>query len=215
MIDRDLPLKKEIAENIQRLMKARGWTQLKLSEVSGISKSTLSDYKNCKTLINPGNVEKLSEAFGVPKSEIDPSFNSSINEKASTYKIEKTTSLPIIGTISCGNGTLAYEDIEGYEEIPSDWLRGGEHLLLKAKGDSMINARINEGDLLLIRRQTTFENGEITAVLVDGEAYLKRVFKTDDMVILQSENPNYDPIIVNGDKNIKVIGKLKKAILNF
>lgn len=56
MIDRDLPLKKEISENIKRLMKERGWTQIKLSEVSSISKSTLSDYINCKTLINPGNV---------------------------------------------------------------------------------------------------------------------------------------------------------------
>lgn len=74
MIDRDLPLKKEISKNIKNLMNKNNWTQLKLSEKSGISKSTLSDYVNCKTLINPGNVEKLSEAFGVPKSEIDPSF---------------------------------------------------------------------------------------------------------------------------------------------
>lgn len=77
VIDRDLPLKKEISKNIKRLMKKNGWTQIKLSEKSGISKSTLSDYINCKTLINPGNVEKLSEAFNVPKSEIDPSFKRS------------------------------------------------------------------------------------------------------------------------------------------
>lgn len=86
-MDRDLPLKKEISANIKRFMKERGWTQLKLSEVSSISKSTLSDYINCKTLINPGNVQKLSDAFNVPKSEIDPSFKSSkqdlpeLNEK--------------------------------------------------------------------------------------------------------------------------------------
>ncbi|MDO6633213.1 helix-turn-helix domain-containing protein [Bacillus thuringiensis] len=82
MIDRKLPLKKEIAENIKHLMKQRGWTQLQLSKESGISKSTLSDYLNCKTLINPGNVEKLATAFNVAKSKIDPSFSSSTIKEA-------------------------------------------------------------------------------------------------------------------------------------
>lgn len=87
MIDRDLPLKKEISNNIKRLMKKNDWTQKITSEKSGISKSTLSDYVNCKTLINPGNVEKLSEAFNVPKSEIDPSFKGStvVKEDGADY----------------------------------------------------------------------------------------------------------------------------------
>ncbi|MET3658124.1 helix-turn-helix domain-containing protein [Sporosarcina psychrophila] len=77
MIDRDLPLKKEIANNIKTLMKLNGIkNQIKLSEISGISKSTLSDYLRLKTLINPGNVEKLASAFNVDKSDIDPSFAS-------------------------------------------------------------------------------------------------------------------------------------------
>jgi repressor LexA len=222
MIDRDLPLKKEISENIKQLMKDKDWTQLKLSEMSGISKSTLSDYINCKTLINPGNVEKLSEAFNVPKADIDPSFKRTdmvVNEPRPEYEhqsiLQSFTRLPIIGNISCGNGILAYEDIEGYELIPNSWLKGGEHILLKAKGDSMVNARIHEDDLLLIRKQNTFENGEIVAVLVDDEAYLKRVYKADNTLILNSENPKYEPIIVDGKRNITIIGKLKKAILNF
>ena len=75
MLDRDLPLKKEIAKNLKSLMKAKGLTQIKLSELSGVSKSTLSDYMNCKTLINLGNVEKLASALNVDKSKIDPSFS--------------------------------------------------------------------------------------------------------------------------------------------
>ena len=83
MVDRDLPLKNEIAKNIKALMGLHGFkSQVKLSEVSGISKSTLSDYLNSRTLINPGNVEKLAATFGVDKSEIDPSF-------ASTQKVSK------------------------------------------------------------------------------------------------------------------------------
>ena len=245
MIDRDLPLKKVISENIKRFMKERGWTQLRLSEMAGISKSTLSDYINCKTLINPGNVEKLSEALNVNKSEIDPSFkltnekndgstpyylpnvvkeddapynlSNVIKEKHAPYYVRDVgfKKLPIVGAVSCGNGVLAYEDIEGYEDTPKSWLNGGKYFYLRAKGDSMINARINEGDLLLIREQEEVENGEIAAVRIDGDAVLKRVYKKDNTLILQSENPKYEPIIVNGNSNIQIIGKLKKVVLNF
>ncbi|PGT80272.1 transcriptional regulator [Bacillus cereus] len=90
MIDRKLPLKKEISENIKRLMKQHSWTQLKLSEESGISKSTISDYLNSKTLINPGNVEKIATAFNVSKSKIDPSFSSpAIKEDANMKKTQQ------------------------------------------------------------------------------------------------------------------------------
>lgn len=217
MIDRDLPLKKVISDNIKRLMKERGWTQLKTSEMSGISKSTLSDYINCKTLINPGNVEKLAKAFNVKKSDIDPSFNLESEDSKNKGTILNFTKIPIVGTVSCGNGVVAYEDIEGYEDVPSNWLNGGEYFFLRAKGDSMINARIMDGDLLLIRRQDDVENGEIAVVLIDDEVVLKRIYKTGDNVILQSENPKYQPIILTKGNmgNIRIIGKLKKVVLNF
>lgn len=220
MIDRDLPLKKEIANNIKNLMKERGWTQLKLSELSGISKSTLSDYINTKTLINPGNVEKLSAAFNVNKSDIDPSFKIStvIKENVTPYKIPEKSGfvrLPIVGSISCGDGILRFEEIEGYEETPKSWLNGGEYFYLRAKGDSMVNARILDGDLLLIRRQQEVENGEIAAVNIDGDAVLKRVYKEGDSIILQSENPKFPPIIVNSNKQIEILGKLKRTVITF
>ncbi len=76
----------------------------------------------------------------------------------------------------------------------------------------MINAHITDGALLLIRRQNDVDNGEIAAVLIDGEAVLKRVYKTEDTIILQSENPMYKPIILkrNDMKDVRIIGKLKK-----
>lgn len=218
-LDRDLPLKKEIAENIERLRKNKRWTLVDLSEKSGISKSTLSDYKNCKTLISPGNVEKLSEAFGVPKSVIDPSFKRDFitKEESEVYfsSVIDTVELPIVGSISCGNGIFAYEDIEGYKDIPKNWVNGGEHFFLRAKGDSMSNARIEDGDLLLIRKQETFENGEIIAVIIDDEAMLKKVYKTDTSLILQSENPKYPPKLFDCSSEIKIIGKLKMNFIEY
>jgi repressor LexA len=124
--------------------------------------------------------------------------------------------IPIVGNISCGNGIMAYRDITGYEPTPADWVRGGEYFYHRAKGDSMINARIMDGDLVLIRKQDDVENGEIAAVLADDEIYLKRVFKNNGTLVLQSENPNYPPVICSNRTNgyIKIIGKLKKIIIN-
>ena len=131
--------------------------------------------------------------------------------------VEELTKLPIVGAVSCGNGMLAYQEIEGYEEVPTSWLNGGEYFFVRAKGDSMINARIMDGDLLLIRRQEDVESGEIAAVLIDDEIVLKRVYKTNGTIILQSENPKYQPIVVQKSdmKNVRIIGKLKKVVLNF
>ena len=126
---------------------------------------------------------------------------------------EATTLLPIVGRIACGNGQLAYQDIEGYEATPKEWLNGGEYFYLRAKGNSMTGARINDGDLLLIRKQPAVEEGEIAAVIINDEAMLKRVYFRDGKLILQSENPNFPPeIVTEGD--VTIIGKLKKLIVN-
>ena len=126
---------------------------------------------------------------------------------------EKMTYLPIAGKIACGNGQLAYQDIEGHEPTPKDWLNGGEYFYLRAKGDSMTGARIQDGDLLLIRKQPSVEEGEIAAVMINDEAKLKRVFYRNNTLILQSENPKYPPeVFTEGD--ITIIGKLKKVIMN-
>lgn len=215
-IDRDLPLKLEIADNIKRLMEENNWNQIQTSKASGVSKSTLSDYINAKTLINPGNVEKLAAAFGVTKSDIDPSFKVEAFIKKNFIPYEpKVIKLPIYGSISCGNGVLADEDIEGYERVPETWIRGGDYFFLRAKGDSMINARIVDGDLLLIRKQDTFENGEIVAVIVNDDAMLKRIYKTNDNIILQSENPKYPPKQFGPEDNIIIIGKLKMNFVQY
>lgn len=130
---------------------------------------------------------------------------------------DKFKELPIVGRISCGNGILAYQEIEGYETTPREWLNGGEYFYLRAKGDSMTGARIQDGDLLLIRRQNEVENGEVAAVYVNGEAVLKRVYKQNGSVVLQSENPKYPPIICTKETHpdFQIIGKLKRLVVSF
>lgn len=205
----ELKLRKSIAYNIKTLLKKKNMTQKELSSITKIPTSTLSDYLNAKSLAVPGNVQKIADALGVSKSEIDPSFGPSLEA------VGDTISLPIIGRISCGNGSVAFEDIEGYQTIPSEWASGEDHFFLRAKGDSMTGARIYDGDLLLIRKQPTVENGEIAAVVINGEdAVLKRVYQNGDQVILQSENPNFPPIFTKID-DVIIVGKLKMNVIKF
>lgn len=115
----------------------------------------------------------------------------------------KLKKIPILGTIACGNPILAEENYDGYfmidENLPySDFV-------LRAKGDSMIDANIHEGDLVFFRKQNDVDNGTIAAVLIEDEATLKRVNKSNDTLILQPCNTNYNPIIINKSDNKKVL----------
>ena len=114
--------------------------------------------------------------------------------------------IPLIGSIACGAPVLAEEHIEEYINIP-------KHIhadfALTCKGDSMINARIFDGDIVYIRQQDTVENGEIAAVLIDNEATLKRVRIYEDHISLEPENPQYRPIVLWGEEmnTVRILGK--------
>ena len=119
---------------------------------------------------------------------------------------EENVNLPFPGSIACGEPILAVENIEEYVSIPKD-LAGD--FALKCKGDSMINARIFDGDIVYIRQQDTVENGEIAAVLIDNEATLKRFKRLPDRIILSPENPMYDPLVYRNEEmnNVRILGK--------
>lgn len=210
-----------IAKNIKALLAKHHMTQAELASRVGISKSTMSDYMALRSQPSHGVLEKIARVFGVGKSDIDTTYRdsieSTIREAEASYVLDDKkpifTNLPIVGRISCGNGIVALENIEGYELTPTDWLNGGEYFYLRAKGDSMIGARIYDGDLLLIRKQADIEDGEIAAVYFDGEAVLKRVYKQKNALLLQSENSKYKPIVLSKGQ-VKIIGKLKKIIIN-
>ena len=99
--------------------------------------------------------------------------------------------VPRLGTIACGDPILAEENIEGYDDVP-DYIAAD--FTLVCHGDSMINARIFDGDIVCIQQRPTVENGSIAAVLVDDEATLKRIYIHEDHIILQPENPTFKPL---------------------
>lgn len=114
--------------------------------------------------------------------------------------------IPLLGRIACGAPILAEQHIEEYIDIPKNI---HADFALTCQGDSMINARIFDGDIVYIRQQDTVESGEIAAVLIDNDATLKRIRIFDDHISLEPENPQYRPIVLWGEEmnTVRILGK--------
>ena len=127
-----------------------------------------------------------------------------------------TIAVPVIGKVKAGLPSLAYEDIQGYLNLDTNWVRGKDCFFLRVEGDSMIEAGILDGDLALIRPQPTADNGEIVVAMIDGEATLKRFYKDENNIRLQPENKSMEPIIIKaGTAETAIIGKLLKTVRNY
>lgn len=201
-------VKKIFSENFKRLRLKKGLEQKEVAAALDVSSSIVSDWEKGNKMPRGGAIQKIADFFDVPQNEL-------FIERGIQYTTYKEMmQIPIVGRISCGNGNIAYEEIEGYEATPKEWLNGGEYFYLRAKGDSMTGARIHDGDLLLIRKQPTVENGEIAAVLIGDEAMLKRVMHNGDQLILYSANPNYPPLPCSPNE-VTIIGKLKLSTIKF
>lgn len=197
-----------VGNNIKKYRSIRNFSLQVLAEKVGLTKKTIQRYENGEIKIDMSRLADIASAFDVNLSQL---LNGTEKFLGISFNDVGSVRLPIVGRISCGNGLIAFEDIESYETTPKDWIAGGEYFYLYAKGDSMNGARIHDGDILLIRKQDDIEDGEIAAVLIGDEAVLKKVYKRDGTIILQSENPNYPPIVKTDD--VKIIGKLKRIII--
>lgn len=119
--------------------------------------------------------------------------------------------LPIVGQVAAGTPILAEENIEGHLLVDQGAsARNG--FLLRVKGDSMVNAHILDGDLVIVRPQRACENGEIAVCMLEGEATVKRFYKRTAHIELRAENPAYRPIVVGREQKLDVIGKVSGVI---
>ena len=122
-------------------------------------------------------------------------------------------SVPLVGRVTAGQPILAIENIEEYLSLPQSVLGQGEMFSLRVEGESMIDAGIMDGDIVVLRQQDTAENGEIVVAMTpEDEATLKRIFYEDGRVRLQPENATMSPIYVD---NVTVLGKLVALIRQF
>lgn len=200
-----------MAERIKERRKAMGYTQTELGKKLGLQASAIAKYENGRVknmkrsvIANMANVLECSPTYlmGLEDEE-------NISTLDNIYPIELKR-FPLFGEIACGVLKYANEDRESYviagTNIQADFC-------LKAKGDSMVNARIHDGDIVFIRKQDIVDNGEIAAVVVnnDNEATLKRFYYYAEkcMVILKAENPSYEDMIFINEEldNFHVLGK--------
>ena len=128
----------------------------------------------------------------------------------------QTVSVPLVGEVACGSPILAQENIEAMIPVSTSMAKSGyKYYLLRATGDSMNEAGINNGDLLLIRQQSTAEEGQKVVALIDDGATVKEFHKTKNAIILKprSKNKNHKPIILTEDFQIQgvVVGTIPNA----
>lgn len=120
--------------------------------------------------------------------------------------------VPILGRVTAGLPILAVEDIEGYIPVSESVRRGRELFALRIDGDSMINAGILDGDIVVVHKTETAENGEIVVALIEDEATVKRFFKENGHYRLQPENSDYEPIIVD---QCSILGSVIQVVRNY
>lgn len=118
---------------------------------------------------------------------------------------QRVVSVPVIGQVAAGKPTLAVEDFEETFPLPRDFLGGSDGFMLTVRGDSMIEDGIRDGDLVVVRRQDTAENGDTVVALLDNEATVKRFYRENGRIRLQPANSTMDPIVV---EDVKIIGKV-------
>ena len=201
--------RKKISANINKLIKEKNVSQVDIHNHTKIPRSTLTGYVKGTSTPNPGNVQKLADFFNVKKSEIDPRFRSIPNN---VIPILSSIKIPILGEIACGKPILIEENIDGYIEEFADNLPSGELFYLKTKGDSMMPT-IPENSYVMIRKQPDVEEGEIAAVVINGdnEATLKRVKRQNGLTMLIPDNANHKPYIITESNPATILGKAVKV----
>ena len=201
-----------LANNIRYLRKKNNFSQEFVAEKLGYK--TYTTIQKWETGVSEPSIAKLKEFADLVGVDVNDIINTNMeNDDLSFLNIPNIYPIelkrfPLLGEIACGEPRFASEDRESYVEASTDIQAD---FCLKAKGDSMINARIQDGDIVFIREQPSVYNGEIAAVVIDDEATLKRVFyyPEKDLFILKAENPKYDDLVYSKSEldNIRILGK--------
>lgn len=197
----------KFGERLKELRISRRMSQEALANELGISKQAVSQYE--RGLRTPKDYEQIADFFNVDMDYLmgrsDKTTHLSIDRYSNLARVE-TQRVPLLGEIACGKPIIANQTFDAYVEVGTQIKCD---FCLRAKGDSMIDARIHDGDVVFIKEQPEVENGEIAAVEIDGEATLKRFYAYENKIVLQAANPNYAPLIYVGNEigEIHILGK--------
>ena len=186
----------EILEYIKQEILQRGYPPAVREICEAVKlKSTSSLHAHLETLEKNGYIRR------------DPTKPRAIEIVDDTFNLQRRemVNVPIVGRVAAGQPILATENVENYFPIPTEMMPNVQTFMLRVQGESMINAGIFDGDLILVQQQSTARNGDMVVALVDDSATVKTFYKEADHFRLQPENDFMDPIIV---KEVTILGKV-------
>ena len=200
-----------VGEMIRARRKACKMTLEALGEAIGVSKQTIQRYESGVIANIPADkIEGMARALSTTPAAL-MGWSSVKKPILTRTKHSKGQVLRVLGRIACGVPIYADEQNEDTDSITLDDITPEADFCLIAKGDSMVGARIFDGDTVFIRRQESVDNGDIAAVIVEGEATLKRVYyyPHEQKLILSPENKDFQPLVYVGHEldQVKIIGK--------
>jgi repressor LexA len=193
---------RRILEVIREFTAERGYppSVREIGERVGLSSSS-TIHSHLKTLERRGLISR------------DPTkpraLRSEVGGLASAPARPETITMPIVGKVAAGVPITATENIEGEFVLPASFSRTSDGFMLRVQGDSMIEAAILDGDLIMVRPQRTANNGEIVVAMVEGEATVKRFYKEDGRIRLQPENSAMTPIYAN---DVTIVGRVEAVV---
>lgn len=199
----------EFKDRLNEALDMRNMTAAELSRLSGVNEGAISQYRKGSYKANQQSLEKIAKALNVSipwlmgadvKSDVI-----TIPNHANIFPIE-TKKIPLLGKIAAGQPVMAEECFDSYVQC-GNFIKAD--FCLRVQGDSMINARIYDGDIVFIHQQPEVENGEIAAVAIDDAVTLKRVYISDSFVELRAENPKYKPMVFDKANclSFRILGK--------
>lgn len=199
----------EFKDRLNEALIIRGMSAAELARLSGVNEGAISQYRKGSYKANQHNLEKIARVLNVSipwlmGANVSP-VSTSLPTYPNVFPIE-TKKIPLLGKIAAGQPVLTEECFDSYVQcgnvINADFC-------LRVQGDSMINARIYDGDIVFIKHQPEVENGEIAAVAIDDAVTLKRVYISDNFVELRAENPKYKPMVFDKANclSFRILGK--------
>ncbi|MCB6413802.1 transcriptional repressor LexA [Dorea acetigenes] len=197
------PKQKEILEYIKAQILERGFPPAVRDICEAVNlKSTSSVHSHLETLEKNGYIRR------------DPTKPRAIEILDDTFNLTRRelTNVPLIGRVAAGEPLLAQENIENYFPIPVELLPNNTTFLLTVKGESMINAGILDGDMILVEEKHTASNGEMVVALIEDSATVKTFYKEEGIIRLQPENDEMEPIMV---RDVMILGKVIGVIRFF
>ena len=203
----DYEIRDNISKNLKKYMEEKDINNKELANILNVSESTVGKWLLKKSVPRMGAIEKISNYFNIEKSELIEDKNDLSNIPGIKI-IKKFATVPLLGEIACGEPIFCNQNYDNLFQIDEDLAK--PDFSLTARGDSMIDAGINDGDIVFFKNTPQVENGKIAAVIIDNTTTLKRFFRNEHEIILQPENKSYSPIIIReGDgQDVRVLGEM-------